>query len=62
MPLEAVCMLAAPHHSPDLFVQQDILWFVDNEGVVSTMVRGAAKPEDAQWIAGASRYRFMQLR
>ena len=49
--MEAFAAAAAPWVSPEIFAQRDFVWFVDNAAAVSTLIRGAAKPEDIDHIA-----------
>ena len=37
--------------SPELFRGKEVIWFVDNEAAVASLIRGAAKPEDVDTIA-----------
>ena len=60
--VEAFASIAAMHVSPELFEDSDILWFVDNESAVSSLIRGAAKPEDIDKIAAFSASRTTSLR
>ena len=40
--------------APALFADHEILWFCDNEAAVSTIIRGACRPEDINGFAEAS--------
>ena len=51
MALEAFAAVAAPWISPELFQGRDILWFIDNESAISSLVRGSSRPEDIDHIA-----------
>ena len=49
--MEAFAPIAAMHTTPHLFQGREILWFVDNEGAVSSLIRGAARVEDIDQVA-----------
>ena len=49
--VESFAALAAFHTSPDVFEGEDVVWFVDNEAAVSSLIRGGARPEDIDKIA-----------
>ena len=38
-----------------------MIWFVDNEAAVSTLIRGAAKPEDLDRVAACASVSLLQL-
>ena len=48
---EAPAPLIALHHSTERLANQQVLWFVDNLGAMSSLVRGSARPEDVGHIA-----------
>ena len=52
--VEAFAAIAALDVTPDIFKDQDVIWFVDNESAVSSLIRGAAKPEDRCRLAATS--------
>ena len=60
--LEAFAAAAAPWISPEIFADRDSVWFVDNAAAVSTLIRGAAKPEDIDRIATAVAFQNAHLR
>ena len=51
---ETLCFPAAMLDAPSFFADHDILWFCDNEAAVSTIIRGACRPEDINGLAEAS--------
>ena len=38
----------------EMFAGRDVVWFVDNEGACSTLIRGACRPEEISGIAECS--------
>lgn len=61
MALEAFAAVAAPWTSPELFQGRDILWFIDNESAISSLVRGSSRPEDVDNIAAMATVQALQL-
>ena len=53
-PGEAVCGIVIPYLLPHLFRGQDILWFVDNEAAVCSLIRATSGQEDVHKICQAS--------
>ena len=51
---ETFCFPAAMLDAPAFFANHDVLWFCDNEAAVSTIIRGACRPEDISGLAEAS--------
>ena len=45
-PAETSAVLAALIHHGDTLKGRDILWFVDNEGTCTTLIRGAHQEDD----------------
>ena len=43
---DALAPLIALHHSATRLANQQILWFVDSLGAMSSLIRGSARPED----------------
>ena len=62
MAVEAFASVAALHTSPDLFKGSDVVWFVDNESAASSLIRGAARPEDIDKISVMASLRANRLR
>ena len=60
--VEAFAAAAAPWVSPEIFSNRDSVWFVDNAAAVSTLIRGAAKPEDIDRIATVVAFQNADLR
>ena len=60
--VEAFAAAAAPWISPEIFSDRDSVWFVDNAAAVSTLIRGAAKPEDIDRIATTVAFQNASLR
>jgi len=48
---EALAPSTALVNNPDVYRGRDIIWFIDNEGACSILVRGACAPEDIAGIA-----------
>jgi len=48
---EALAPSSALVNDPEIYRGRDIIWFIDNEGACSTLVRGACAPEDIAGIA-----------
>jgi len=48
---EALAPSTAMANGPDTFLNRDVIWFIDNEGACSTLIRGACSPEDITCIA-----------
>ena len=61
MALEAFAALAAPMISPELFQHKEIIWFVDNESAVSSLIRGASRPHDVNHVAALSTVLYSKL-
>ena len=61
MALEAFAALAAPAISPEVFQNREIVWFIDNESAVSSLIRGASRPEDLNHVAALSTVTFAKL-
>ena len=61
MAMEAFAAIAAPTVSPELFQDKEIIWFVDNESAVSSLIRGASRPEDVNHVAAVSTVTFAKL-
>ena len=59
--VEAFAAAAAPWILPEQFRDRDSIWFVDNAAAVSTLIRGAAKPEDIDNIAAAVTFQNAHL-
>ena len=51
---EAIAVLAALVLLPDLFAHKELLWFIDNESAVSSLIRGGSKAEDVGQLAAAT--------
>ena len=51
MAAETFCFPAAILDQTDFFAGHDIVWFCDNEAAVSSIIRGAAQPEDISGLA-----------
>ena len=51
---ETFCFPAAILDAPVFFAGHDVLWFCDNEAAVSTIIRGACRPEDINGLAEAT--------
>ena len=41
---------------------RDIIWFIENEAAVASLIRGAAKPEDVGRLAAAAHVMFLRLK
>ena len=50
-PGETLCGLAVPWFHFDRLRHQDLLWFIDNEGACSALIRGASRQPDVHLIA-----------
>ena len=60
--LEAFAPIAALETSPEIFANSESLWFVDNEGAVSSLIRGAAKVEDIDLVAALTTVQAASLK
>ena len=58
---EAIAPSIALVEDSDHFMNKDIVWFVDNEGACSTLIRGACSPEDVSGIAELTQLLAMRL-
>ena len=58
---EAVVALLALVTEPELFVSEDVLWFMDNEAAVSSLIRGSSRASDVGHIAAAARIASVRL-
>ena len=59
--VESFAAVAAPWISPEEFKDEDVLWWVDNLAACSSLIRGAAKPEDIDLFASISSIQFAAL-
>lgn len=50
-PGETLCGLVVPWFHFDRLRHQDLLWFIDNEGACSALIRGASRQPDVHLIA-----------
>ena len=50
-PGEALAGILVPWFHPDLFLQKDTLWFIDNESAASCLIRGSSRETDLHAIA-----------
>ena len=48
---EALAPLEALLNRPEDFRNEEVLWFIDNEAALSSLIRGTARPEDVGEIA-----------
>ena len=60
--MEAFAPIAALETSPEIFEDSEVLWFVDNEGAVSSLIRGAAKVEDIDAVAALTTVQAAKLK
>ena len=51
---EAIAALVAPLLTEQHFARQDVVWFVDNEAAMSSLIRGPSRSGDVGHIAGAA--------
>ena len=58
---EAIVPLLALFMEPHIFRGHDVLWFIDNEAAMSSLIRGGARPEDVGRIAAAAHILMMEL-
>ena len=58
---EAIVPLLALFMEPHIFKGYDVLWFIDNEAAMSSLVRGGARPEDVGRIAAAAHVLMLEL-
>ena len=59
---EAFAPIAALETSPEIFEDSEVLWFVDNEGAVSSLIRGAARVEDIDAVAALTTVQAAKLK
>ena len=57
---EAVAVLTALVLSPELLAGREIVWFVDNEAALSSLVRGTSRAEDVGHIAACTQLAMME--
>ena len=57
---EAVAVLTALVLSPELLANRDIVWFVDNEAALSSLVRGTSRAEDVGHIASCTQLAMLE--
>ena len=60
-PGETLCGLVVPLLHGDLFISQDVTWYIDNEAATASLVRGSSKQLDVHMIsqfAQATLYRY----
>ena len=60
--VESFAAVAAPWVSPHLFSGRDVIWWIDNLSAMSSLVRGAARPEDIDIFASMAALQFAALR
>ena len=60
-PGETLCALVLPLLYPTTLESHDLLWFVDNEAAVSTLIRGTTSELDVHLIAQCSLVRLARL-
>ena len=58
---EAFAPSAAMDLEPEVFRGRDVVWFIDNEGACSTLVRGACTEEDMSGIDECTHFLVMEL-
>ena len=58
---EAIVPLLALVMEPHIFKGYDVMWFIDNEAAMSSLIRGGAKPEDVGRIAAAAHILMLEL-
>jgi hypothetical protein len=46
---------------PDQVAERDVVWFVDNEAAVSSLIRGTSRSGDVGHIAAIAQLRLLQL-
>ena len=57
---EAVAVLTALVITPELFNGRDVVWFVDNEAALSSLVRGASRADDVGHIAACTQLAMIE--
>ena len=57
---EAVAVLTALVLSPELLAGREIVWFVDNEAALSSLIRGTSRTEDVGHIAACTQLAMME--
>ena len=57
---EAVAVLTALVLTPELLEGREMVWFVDNEAALSSLIRGASKAEDVGHIAASTQLAMME--
>lgn len=60
-PGELLCSLVIPILYPDLLRDQDLLWFIDNEAAVATLIRASSGESDIHLISQSSHIHFASL-
>ena len=58
---EAVAILTALIVSPEIFRGKEVVWFVDNEAAVSSLIQGTSRAEDVGHIAACTQLAMMEL-
>ena len=59
--VESFAAVAAPWVSPQRFEDVDVIWWIDNISAMSSLVRGAARPEDIDAFASIASIQFASL-
>ena len=57
---EAVAVLAACVLTPELIQGREIVWFVDNEAALSSLIRGTSRAEDVGHIAACTQVAMLE--
>ena len=58
---EALATILVPHLCGEALRDRDVIWFIDNEAAVSSMIRGTSRAEDVGHIAGAAQMMLLTL-
>ena len=59
---EAIAVLTALVLLPGHFAQRELLWFIDNESAVSSLIRGGSKAQDVGHLAAATHLALIEER
>ena len=57
---EAVAVLAACFLTPELIQGRELVWFIDNEAALSSLIRGTSRAEDVGHIAACTQVAMLE--
>jgi hypothetical protein len=60
-PCEAFCAVVVPFLHPHLFRHKDVIWFIDNQAALSSLIKGSSSQSDISLIATFAHLMFAVL-